>query len=94
MPMPPVVHWFVSREDYAEIRRICDDGDGMPAEYDVFAKNVQDFLDAIHKQGGNAVKVYIDPAAFLAWCHTQVTNVDSNARRIYATRVFAESDKN
>ena len=86
-------HCFVTRGDYDEFRRISVDGDSMPAEYDVFASNVQQFLDRIQNQGGAAVKMYIKPAELLAWCRAQGRDVDSNSRAEYAARCHMDSMK-
>ena len=54
MDMPRLLHCFVSRDDYAEFRRISADGHAMAPDYDTFAKAVQEFCDGVKDEGGIA----------------------------------------
>jgi hypothetical protein len=90
LSMPQIGHWFVSRDDFGEMRRIVVDPDNIADDYDIFVEKIEDYLGHVRNQGGTPVKVYIKPAELLAWCKAEGRPVDSRARADYTARKMTD----
>lgn len=88
----PSTHWFASREDYEEIRRISVDGESM-LDYDAFVSKLERLIQETEKHGTLTTKVNIEPAGLLAWCRANNREVDTYARITYAISLFSETNE-
>jgi hypothetical protein len=68
--MPHVAPWY-RREDYARIREIMDDGDGLPATFDDWERAAKDQLTAVVARGIEIKPVILEPEEFLAYCERE-----------------------
>jgi hypothetical protein len=84
MSAAPMVHCFVTPQDYAEFREVCEDGNLIPEDYNVFANKVNKFIEDVSKEGVTAKKIMIKPAELAAWCKQKGRPVDARARADYA----------
>ena len=82
--MTRVALFFVSRRDYAHLRKISADGASMPASYRVFVDGFRERLHREKYQGKIPVKVKVNIAKLLAWCDSRGCVVDAKARAAYA----------
>jgi hypothetical protein len=89
MAKTPAVVGFISREDYAEFRALCTDGDGMPSDYKVFLKTYNEQLGAMRAGGVSPTQMNIKPGELAAWCKANGHEIDSSGRTAYANFVFA-----
>jgi hypothetical protein len=89
MAKKPAVVGFISREDYAEFRAICIDGDGMPNDYKVFLKNYNQELGELRASGVSPTQMNIKPGELAAWCKANGHAIDSGGRAAYAKFVFS-----
>jgi hypothetical protein len=89
MAKKPAVVGFISREDYAEYRAICIDGDGMPSDYKVFLKNYNQELGELRASGVSPTQMNIKPGELAAWCKANGHAIDSGGRAAYAKFVFS-----
>ena len=89
MAKAPAVVGFISREDYAEFRAICVDGDGMPSDYKVFLKTYNQMLGELRASGVSPTQMNIKPGELAAWCKANRHAIDSGGRTAYANFVFA-----
>ena len=89
MAKSPAVVGFISREDYAEFRAICIDGDGMPNDYKVFLKNYNQELGELRAKGVSPTQMNIKPEKMAAWCKANGHEVDSTGRAAYANFLFS-----
>lgn len=81
--------WY-RREDYARIRKLMSDGHKLPATFDSWLEQAQKGLQRFEGQGGVALKVYLDPTEFTAWCSARRLKLDSSARTQYAAEAAAK----
>lgn len=89
MAKTPAVVGFISREDYAEFRALCTDGDGMPSDYKVFLKTYNEQLGAMRAGGVSPTQMNIKPGELATWCKANGYEIDSKGRTAYANFVFA-----
>jgi hypothetical protein len=89
MAKAPAVVGFISREDYAEFRAICVDGDAMPNDYKVFLKTYNQALGELRASGVSPTQMNIKPGELAAWCKANGHAIDSGGRTAYANFVFA-----
>ena len=80
---------FVSREDYADFRAVCDDGDTMPGDYKLFLKAYNQQLGELRASGVSPTQMNIKPAELAAWCKANGHAVDDSGRTAYANFIFA-----
>jgi hypothetical protein len=80
---------FVSREDYADFRAACVDGDGMPGDYKEYLKNYNQELAALRAGGGSPTQMNIKPGELVAWCKANGQAIDKGGRTAYAKFVFS-----
>ena len=89
MAKAPAVIGFISREDYAEFRAVCDDGDVMPSDYKIFLKTYNQHLGELRASGVSPTQMNIKPGELVAWCKANGHAVDDSSRTAYANFVFA-----
>jgi hypothetical protein len=80
---------FISREDYAEFRALCVDGDGMPSDYKLFLKTYNQELGELRAGGASPTQMNIKPGELAAWCKANGHEIDSRGRAAYANFVFS-----
>ncbi len=80
---------FISREDYAEFRAICVDGDGMPSDYKVFLKTYNQELSDLRASGVSPTQMNIKPGELASWCKANGHAIDNKGRTAYANFVFS-----
>jgi hypothetical protein len=80
---------FISREDYADYRAVCVDGDAMPSDYKLFLKNYNEEIGALRASGVSPTQMSIKPGVLAAWCKANGHAVDAKGRAAYADFVFA-----
>lgn len=80
---------FISREDYAEYRSVCVDGDTMPGDYKAFLKNYNEQVSAMRASGVSPTQMNIKPSDLVAWCRANKHQIDSDGRTAYANFKFA-----
>lgn len=88
MNLPPSVRavglvWY-RREHYARLRKLFEDGDKLPANFDKWLKLAEQTQQRYERDGFLTVKAYIDPDTFPAWCAARSLNVDARARMEFA----------
>ena len=89
MAKTPAVIGFISREDYAEFRALCVDGDGMANDYKVYLKTYNEQLGELRAKGASPTQMNIKPGELVAWCKAHGHAVDSSGRAAYANFKFA-----
>jgi len=89
MVKSPAVVGYISREDYAEYRAVCVDGDSMPSDYRVFLKSYNQHLGELRASGVFPTQMNIKPVELAAWCKSNGHAIDSGGRTAYANFVFA-----
>ena len=89
MAKAPAVVGYISRENYAEYRALCVDGDGMPSDYKVFLKSYNQQLGELRASGVSPTQMNIKPGKLAAWCKANGHAIDSRGRAAYANFVFA-----
>ncbi len=77
------IPWY-RREDYPRILRIMADADKLPPTWDKWFYRAEQFRHRVEKSRQVAVKAYIDPDEFPAWCEARGLNVDAQARMAFA----------
>ena len=90
-PQMPNLTSFVSREDYKEMLRICDDRDLLPPTYDAFLAHSNNFIEGARKSGIDLVKVNIKPAELAEWCRANGKRINSETRAQYAIFVHIKT---
>lgn len=85
---------FVAREDYSEFRKVCVDGDLIPADYDVFEAKIADYIEQTRRQGLALRRFKLDPSKFRDWCTAAGRPTDSSARADYAWSRQVDAEAN
>ncbi|HEX7955148.1 MAG TPA: hypothetical protein VF523_18975 [Burkholderiales bacterium] len=80
---------FISREDYAEYRAVCADGDAMPSDYKVFLKTYNQELGELRASGVSPTQMNIKPGKMAEWCKANGHAIDCKGRAAYANHVFS-----
>lgn len=80
---------FISREDYADFRAICADGDGMPNDYKVYLKTYNEQVGELRASGVSPTQMNIKPGELAAWCKANGHAIDGRGRTAYANFKFA-----
>lgn len=89
MAKAPAVVGYISREDYAEYRAVCADGDAMPSDYKVFLKTYNQQLGELRAGGVSPTQMNIKPPELAAWCKANGRAIDGSGRAAYANFIFA-----
>ncbi|HXF16220.1 MAG TPA: hypothetical protein VN496_04405 [Burkholderiales bacterium] len=88
MVKTPAVVAFISREDYADFRAVCVDGDSMPGDYKVFLKTYNEEIGAMRASGVSPTQMNIKPGELARWCKAKGLAVDAKGRTAYADFIF------
>ena len=88
MVKTPAVVAFISREDYADFRAVCVDGDSMPGDYKLFLKTYNEEIGALRASGVSPTQMSIKPGELARWCKAKGLAVDAKGRTAYADFVF------
>jgi hypothetical protein len=89
MAKAPAVVAFVSREDYADFRAVCADGDALPSDYKIFLKSYNEEIGALRASGVSPTQMSIKPNEMAAWCKSHGHAVDAKGRAAYTNFIFA-----
>src|SRR3954462_1396788 len=89
MVKTPAVIAFISREDYADFRAGCVDGDSMPGDYKLFLKTYNEEIGALRASGVSPGQMNITPGELARWGKANAHVVDAKARNADAAQVFA-----
>lgn len=84
MAVKALCHVMVSRDDYAEFRRLCTDGGLLPGRYEDFVDAVDQLLGSSADKRVPVRKVWTTPAEFAAWCRREGKPVDAKGRAAFA----------
>jgi hypothetical protein len=77
--MPHVAAWY-RREDYQRIRKIMDDGDKLPSDFDEWEKRAKGQVAEAKRSGIIIEPIILDPDDFVAYCKAEKLRCGSQAR--------------
>ena len=92
-PPPTVVGvaWY-RREDWDDVRRLCDQANQLQDTYDEWLADAEDALRRLAKRGIAVKKVFIAPSEFVAWCLVRARERNAEARSEYVSDRLAKGD--
>lgn len=91
LPIRAVGFCWYRREEYDRLRKLMVDGRKLPRTFDDWLSKATKGVEHFEKQGAVAVKVYLDPVTFPAWCIDRGLNLDANARMQFANEGAMEA---
>lgn len=81
--------WF-ERAVYEKARRVMDDADYWPDDYETWHHFAKDAMARLATDGVTVVRQPIDPEHFLRWCREHDRPADSYARLMFAADQWNE----
>ncbi len=74
-------------EDYERVRALMLDGHRLPRTFTEWRHKTEQLEKQLRRAGQVAVKAYLDPDIFIAWCAARGLDVDAKARMRFAAEV-------
>jgi hypothetical protein len=71
-------------DHYQHLRSKMSDGDDLPRDYETWATNAAALATKLRAQGIQAIRVTIEPDAFMTWCKAVRIDPDARARQGFA----------
>ena len=84
------IAWY-RQEDYDHLKATFKDGWRLPDTFDSWLENAERVYDTLASEGLAAVKAYIDPDTFPAWCRDHGFEMDKDARLAFAQECAANT---
>ncbi len=78
--------WY-KEEDWEPLRKLFTDSHLLPASYTDWLQRAEEMVARVEAGGDVALKVFIDPETFPAWCKEKGKEMDGNARADLAIEV-------
>lgn len=75
--------WY-KEADYQRLKSLFTDGHKLPPTFLMWQDKAEQGRKRHVRSGGIAVKAYIDPDTFPAWCSARGLNIDAKARTAFA----------
>lgn len=83
---------WVREKDYGAFLAISEDAAKLPGTWEEFIGYSKQTEDYFQQQGIRAVRAYIDPATFPAWCKAEGHGVNSKGRMAFAAFIATKKD--
>ncbi len=90
VPIRAAAFCWYRREDYARIRTLMRDGYALPASFAAWQERNERGVARFESEGGIAMRVYLDPEEFAAWCAKRRLAPDASARLQYVAEAAAD----
>ena len=78
--------WY-KEEDWETLRELFTDSHLLPTSYADWLQRAEEMIVKVEAAGDVALKVFIDPETFPAWCKEKGKEMDGNARADLAIEV-------
>ncbi len=78
--------WY-REKDWETLRNLFTDSHLLPVSYADWLQRAEEMVTKVEASGDVALKVYIDPETFPAWCKEKGREMDGNARADLAIEV-------
>lgn len=89
-PQPVVgVSWYRA-EQWADLRRVSVDAEGMEAEWDQWNRTAEARLEELQRSGVRVHKVEVDVDALVLWCEARRRPVNAEARAEFTSWLMAQ----
>ena len=87
------IAWFKDENTYRRAREIFTDSEVVPATFEDWRAIVKKELEEIKRVGNTALRVDIDPQAFVDWCYAHGHRPDSLGRTAFVNHIELEYRK-